>query len=207
MRFVDPREVARAETLASDPRSTDQLAVDAFVQLVRVAADVDSGEIFGCKAPAVRVHVRLSDLQRGSGAAVTEGQTAGISIGTVHRFICAGGAVPILFDEDGRAINVGRSQRFFTERQRIGISARDGGCVIPGCDRPPSWTEAHHIDEWDAHGGRTDIDDGVSLCRHHHMWVHDGERRIIRSGGRYRLHERGREPVDLPSKHPLSTAA
>jgi hypothetical protein len=206
VRFVDPREVARAEALASDPRSTDQLAVDEFVQLVRVAATVDTGEIFGCKAPAVRVHVRLADLQQGSGAAVAEGQTAGISIGTVHRLICAGGAVPILFDDDGRAINVGRTQRLFTERQRIGIGARDGGCLIPGCDRPPSWTEAHHIDEWDAHGGRTDIDDGVSLCRHHHMWVHDGGRRIIRDGGRYRLHERGREPVDLPPKHPLRAA-
>ena len=115
--------------------------------------------------------------------------------------------MPILFDDDGRALNVGRTQRLFTERQRIAIAARDGGCLIPGCDRPPSWTEAHHIDEWDAHGGRTDVDDGVALCRHHHMWVHDGERRIVREGGGYLLYEREREPVALPSKHPLRVAA
>lgn len=207
VRFVDPAEVARAEALESDPRSTEQVAVDALVQVLRVAATIDDGSIFGCKAPAVRVHVRLADLQRGSGAAVIEGQTAGVSIGSVHRMICHGGVVPILFDDHGEAVNVGRTQRLFTERQRIGIAARDGGCLIPGCDRPPSWTEAHHIDEWDAHGGRTDLADGVSLCRHHHMWVHDGGRRIVRQGGRYRLHERGRDPVDLPSKHPLSSAA
>lgn len=207
VRFVDPTEQQRSIAIESDPRTTDQLAIDALVQVFRVAATIDDGSIFGCKAPAVRVHVRLSDLQRGSGAATVEGQTSAVSVGTAHRLVCAGGVVPILFDDDGRAINVGRAQRLFTARQRIAIAARDGGCLIPGCDRPPSWTEAHHIDEWDAHGGRTDVDDGVSLCRHHHMWVHDGDRRIVRDVGRYRLYERGREPVDLPSKHPLAARA
>jgi len=176
-------------------------------EMVRVAAASDDGRIFGVKAPAVRVHVRLADLQRGTGAGHAENQTSGLSISTVHRIMCQGGVVPILFDDDGRAVNVGRSQRLFTERQRIGIAARDGGCIIPDCDRPPSWTEAHHIDEWDAHGGRTDIDDGASLCRHHHMWIHNGRRRISREGGSYLLRDGDSPPTALPSKHPLSLAA
>src|SRR3546814_1221434 len=57
-------------------------------------------------------------------------------------------SVPILFDSAGQVVNVGRDQRLFTARQRIALSARDGGCIWPGCDRPPSWCEAHHIDEW-----------------------------------------------------------
>ncbi|MEO8262973.1 MAG: DUF222 domain-containing protein [Pseudolysinimonas sp.] len=207
VRFVDPAERARSAAIESDSRTTEQLALDAFVHMIRVAAATDDGRIFGVKAPAVRVHARLADLQRGTGAAHVEGQTSGLSIGSVHRMICVHGVVPILFDDDGRAMNVGRTQRLFTERQRIGIAARDGGCIIPGCDRPPSWTEAHHIDEWDAHGGRTDIDDGVSLCRHHHMWVHDGGRRIVRSGATYSLCEPDGSATSLPSKHPLSNAA
>jgi hypothetical protein len=206
VRFVDPSEQTRAEAIASDPRTIDQLALDAVVQMIRVAAAIDNGSIFGCKAPAVRVHVRLADLQRGAGPVVAEGQATALSTGTAHRLICNGGVVPILFDDDGRAVNVGRTQRLFTERQRIGLAARDGGCLIDGCDRPPSWTEAHHIDEWDAHRGRTDIDDGVSLCRHHHMWVHDGGRRIKRRNGRYWLHDPGGSPVELVSKHPLRAA-
>jgi hypothetical protein len=118
----------------------------------------------------------------------------------VHRLVCAGGVVPILFDDEGRSINVGRTQRLFTTRQRIAIAARDGGCLIVGCDRPPSWTEAHHIDEWDAHHGKTDVDDGVSLCRHHHMWVHDSEARILRRGARYELHRPGEPPISLTSR-------
>ena len=30
-----------------------------------------------------------------------------------------------------------------------------GGCPINGCDRPPSWTEAHHIDQWERDHGKT----------------------------------------------------
>ena len=25
------------------------------------------------------------------------------------------------------------------------LEARDGGCVFPGCDAPPSWCDAHHV--------------------------------------------------------------
>lgn len=207
VRFVDPAEQRRAEALTSDERTIEQLAVDGLVQLVRLAAAVDDGTLFGVKSPAVRVHVRLSDLRRGEGAAYAEGQDAALGMGTVHRFICEGGVVPVLFDDDGRSINVGRTQRLFTDRQRIAIAARDGGCLIDGCDRPPSWTEAHHIDEFET-GGRTDVDDGVALCRHHHLWLHNTGARIRRVGARYWLHAAGGRagPVLLASKNPLRAA-
>jgi hypothetical protein len=168
--------------------------------MVQVAGESDGGVIFGRTAPAVRVHVSLEAMQRGIGGAYAEGQAPALSIRTVHRMVCADGVVPILFDDDGRALNVGRSQRLFTARQRIAIAARDGGCIIDGCDRPSSWTEAHHIDEWDAHHGSTDVDDGVSLCRHHHMWVHDSDARIVRRGAGYELHRPGEPPKRLRSK-------
>jgi hypothetical protein len=56
----------------------------------------------------------------------------------------------------------------------------------PGCERPPSWTEAHHTRRW-ADGGRTDLADGISLCRHHHLRLHDEGRSITRPAGRYWL--------------------
>lgn len=79
--------------------------------------------------------------------------------------------MPVLFD-GRRVIDVGRSSRLFTRRQRVALAARDGGCRFEGCDRPPSWTEAHHI-EWWSRGGATSIDNGILLCRHHHLLVHD----------------------------------
>jgi hypothetical protein len=47
----------------------------------------------------------------------------------------------------------------------------DGGCAFPGCPRPPAWCIAHHIQHW-ADGGRTDLDNLVLLCDHHHRVVH-----------------------------------
>lgn len=49
-----------------------------------------------------------------------------------------------------------------------------------GCDAPASQTEVHHIDEWWAHQGRTDVDDGVPLCTACHLQVHNSGARIFR---------------------------
>jgi hypothetical protein len=184
-RFVDPGENAREQAIIADPRTNDQLVHDAFVEMVAVAGRADRGAVFGIRAPAVRVHVRGEALARREGAGRIEGQVDAATLETIERHACEGGMIPIGFDTDGQVVNVGREQRLFTQRQRIGLAARDGGCRFPGCDRPPSWTEAHHIDEFVRHHGRTDIADGVLLCRFHHMLVHNDGWRIVRERADY----------------------
>jgi hypothetical protein len=49
---------------------------------------------------------------------------------------------------------------------------RDQGCRADGCDRPPSWTEAHHHTKPWAEGGTTNLADGILLCGHHHRLAH-----------------------------------
>ena len=181
-RFLNPDELARVEAMERDPRTTEQIAVDALVQMIRIAGAADSGRVFGVRKPAVRVHLDSRDLAAGEGAATLEGQTASISIQTAERIGCADGYQPVVFRPDG-SIDVGRSQRLFTERQRVALSAIWGGCAVDGCDRPPSWCEAHHGIPW-SHGGRTDIQDGVLLCRHHHMLLHNNGWKISRPPGR-----------------------
>lgn len=112
-----------------------------------------------------------------------------------------------MFDSRGQAVDMGREQRLFTRAQRVALAARDGGCRIPGCDRPPSWCEAHHIVEW-SRGGRTDLRDGILLCRHHHLLVHDNGWRIERDHDRYHLIPPAREDplrrrIAMPTKNPL----
>jgi hypothetical protein len=48
---------------------------------------------------------------------------------------------------------------------------RDRHCRYPGCDRPPAWTEAHHV-RWVTHGGPTALDNLVLLCSRHHHLLH-----------------------------------
>jgi hypothetical protein len=202
-RFFDPVEKAREASAAGDSRSLEQVMLDALVQFVRMAAGVDDGTVFGTKRPAVRMHVTLADYRRGLGSGHAEGTSAAFGMPTVQRFACAGGILPILFDDNGQPVNVGREFRTYTPRQRILIAARDGGCMIPGCDRPPSWTEVHHCTTW-ADGGATDITNGISLCRHHHMWLHNTGRWITFTDGGFWLHAPGGAPPEpLRSKHPL----
>ena len=113
--------------------------------------------------------------------------------------------MPILFDQSGEVLDVGREQRTFTRRQRIALAARDGGCRFPGCDRPASWTEAHHIVEW-SRGGCTDVADGILLCKHHHLLIHNNGWRIERERADYFLlppidHDPLRRRIPMPSKN------
>jgi hypothetical protein len=68
-------------------------------------------------------------------------------------------------------LDVARDHRLATATQRLAMAMRDGGCVFPGCDAPPSWTDAHHVLHWQ-HGGPTDLANLASLCRHHHGVSH-----------------------------------
>lgn len=208
-RFVDPDELARVEALESDPRTTEQVALDALVDMIRIAGSADTGRLFGVRTPAVRVHVDSRDLDRssatGEGYATIEGQTATISIGTAEGLACADGYRTVVFHPDG-SIDVGRSQRLFTSRQRIALAAVWGGCAAENCDRPPSWTEAHHAVPW-SHGGRTDLADGLLLCRHHHMLLHNNHWRIHRPPGRrhtgWTMTSPDGRTIRLVSKNPL----
>ncbi|GAA3893963.1 hypothetical protein GCM10022381_39520 [Leifsonia kafniensis] len=136
-----------------------------------------------------------------------EGHPDPVSMDTVKRLLCSG-YTGIEFDDDGQCINVGRDQRLFTARQRTGLAARDGGCRWPGCDRPASWCEAHHIEHWKADHGNTDIADGILLCKAHHLLLHDNHWHVFRTGADYWLLpplavDADQTPIPMPSKSPL----
>lgn len=185
-RFVDPDEAARAD-LTQDPRTTEQLALDAFVELVQLGALTGPNALVGTRGPAVQVLVTDHDLRARAGLGFIDGQTEPVSIATVERHICEAGVVPVHFDTDGQVVNVGKEQRLFTRRQRIALAARDGGCRFGDCDRPPSWCEAHHIDHWVRDDGHTNVDVGILLCRHHHLLLHNNGWEIEREKATYWL--------------------
>jgi hypothetical protein len=66
-RFVDSEAVARAEALERDERTTEQIASDAFTELLRQAASAPTDVLLGKGAPAVRVLVQATDLIAGIG--------------------------------------------------------------------------------------------------------------------------------------------
>ena len=183
-RFVEEPDAPDAPVAPVDDRSIDQVMVDALVDIVAVATRAPSRKLFGQRKPSVRVLVSARDLASGQGLAFIEGQTEAVSLATAERHLCSSGFTPLLFDDDGQGIDEGRDERFHTPKQRNLIAARDGGCIGFDCDRPPSWSEVHHIVPW-SEGGTTSVEDGVLLCRFHHMLVHNKGWRVTRTGAEY----------------------
>lgn len=202
----DPSDAEKSARIADDARTAEQYASDALLHLLMIGADADSSMMLGTGAPRVHVLVTARDLARGDGAGslgATLGQPEGatISLPTVQRLMCGGTQTPILIGSTGQPLDVGRSQRLFTSRQRIALSARDGGCRWPGCERPPSWCEAHHIDQWQRDAGETNVDVGILLCRHHHLLLHDQGWRVVKT-----CHSAGFELVPPASADPSRQA-
>ncbi|HWK76759.1 HNH endonuclease signature motif containing protein [Microbacterium sp.] len=176
-RFVDSAERERAADLTADERTNDQLTYDLLFDVVRTGTLADAETVFGTRQAGVRL-VRVVDEPM---AHAEDGLTT-LPGAVADQHVCDSGYVPVTVDGGGNPLDVGREQRLFTSRQRIGLAVRDGGCMWRGCDRTASYCEAHHIDEWSADCGRTDIDRGILLCRFHHMNLHHHGWRITRNG-------------------------
>lgn len=210
-RFVCPEASAdrspeqdRVARIVEDSRTTEQIASDGFLQLLSIASDTAPTALIGLRRPAVRVLVSADALRDREGHGRLEDRDEPVSIETVERLVCSQGTVDITFATDGQPLDVGREQRLYTRRQRIALAARDGGCRWPGCERPPSWTEAHHTKHWQRDDGRTDVADGILLCRHHHLLLHNNHWEITRDGAQYWLVppanvDREQRPIFMPT--------
>lgn len=106
-------------------------------------------------------------VPRGSPGSVT------IDYGLARQQACHQRIIPMILGSASQPLDVGRAQRSFSAAMRRALHVRDRGCVVPGCPRPASWCEPHHLEEW-AQGGVTSIRNGVLLCRQHHSSVHKG---------------------------------
>jgi len=190
-RFVDPDEKQQAASLVEDPRTIDQLAYDLLMDVLHAGMLADAETVFGTRQAGVRL-VQVVDAEGRSVPTVhTEDSLTSMPGAVADQRICDSGIVPVTVDVCGNPLDVGREQRLFTSKQRIALAMRDGGCRWRGCDRPASYCEAHHIDEWQRDQGRTDIDRGILLCRYHHMSLHHGGWRITRRGTDDFVLERG----------------
>jgi hypothetical protein len=103
-----------------------------------------------------------------------------ISAKAVERLACDCAVTRILLGSDSTVIDVGRAKRTISGPQRTALKIRDGGCSWPGCDRPVSMTEGHHLVHW-IHNGPGDLSNLTLLCYRHHWMVHEGGWQIVRT--------------------------
>ena len=136
-----------------------------------------------------------------------EATGAPLTAATIQRLSCDGATTEVTLDSFGQPLDVGREHRTFTPKQRIALAIRDGGCRFGDCDKEPSMTEAHHIVPW-AQGGRTDLANGILLCKFHHLLVHNNGWEIYRVGTDYFLvPPKDVDPKQRPRPMPSKSAA
>ena len=159
---------------AEDDRPREQRSADALVELCAHALDCGAIPQRASQRSHVQVTTSLETLLDLVGSAGGELDGAGAIAGmTVRRIACDATITRVLLDSRSQVIDLGRSERVVGGATRRALNIRDKGCRWPGCERPPSWTAAHHVVHWTA-GGRTDVDNLVLLCRRHHWSVHEG---------------------------------
>lgn len=116
-----------------------------------------------------------------------------LPIDTLRRCAARARFVPVVLDQHGVAIGVGRpvhslaavrdslhrpvqldfgrTRRHATRNQRRALRAMYRHCAIPGCRVPVGRCEPHHVDHWEL-GGHTDLARLLPLCAHHHDRLH-----------------------------------
>lgn len=171
----------------------------AFIQFLE-AADPRRLPIHGGDATTVVVTVPLASLRAELGTAdlVGSGLVPGdeltgdlVSAAQARRLACTATIIPAVLGGDSIPLDLGRARRLFSPGQRKALLIRDKTCRAEGCDVPGTWCDAHHLDPWST-GGRTDLDNAVLLCNHHHPRTHDtaGYRTDRLSNGDIRFHRR-----------------
>ncbi|NKV13088.1 DUF222 domain-containing protein [Rhodococcus hoagii] len=171
----------------AEKRTPARQRADAFAEILRRYLDSGEAPVEGGERPHLSLHVNASDLARSESAHEWTHPNEGsdlfgdkdiarmphmgpLSIATARRLACDCHLTPIVMD-DGVPLNLGRTSRTVSKKQRRALIARDHGCAFPGCGTPPAHCEGHHVKHW-ADGGPTDLDNLVLLCRYHHQLLH-----------------------------------
>jgi Domain of unknown function (DUF222)/HNH endonuclease len=159
-----------------DDRSTGERQAEALADVCGYVLDHGPTDLVpecGGQRPHINVLIRLDDLQNRASAGCLDfgGPVAPESL---RMLCCDAGVVPIVMNGRGQPLDVGRITRTIPDGLRRAVAARDRGCAHPGCGRPPSWCEVHHIREWE-HGGETKLSNLVMLCKVHHRQIHSTE--------------------------------
>lgn len=164
----------------SDGSTPAQRRADGLSEVCRQWLDRIDRPAIGGERPHVSVVVDLNALTGDSGRS-EHPDTGSVSPEVARRIACDASVRRVVLSPDSEPLDIGRATPVVPAAIRRAVMIRDGGCRFPGCDRPPSWSDAHHVTHW-ARGGATSVANLVMLCRPHHRMVHRGFTVVMRHG-------------------------
>ena len=165
---VKTRLEAEARALPSDGETRwDQRLCDVYLEIF--GSDRKAAQ--GASPYVVVVHAPLEVLADESSELAGDLERGGLTDAeTVRRLACDATVIVALDDDLGHTMYEGRARRFPSGPQRREVMRRDRHCRFPGCANV-TFTNVHHIKPWGS-GGRTDLENLVLMCQHHHYRLH-----------------------------------
>ncbi len=189
--------------LAAEHRTHAMLHADAFVRIFDASVAAGSTEPVVAPTTQVVVHVdadALSGADPDARSHIENGPW--LAPHAVRRLSCDADVVTVT-ERDGLPIDVGRVHRLITPRLRMAMQSRDEGCRFSGCSVPAALTDGHHVRHW-YDGGKTNLDNLVSLCRFHHRRHHEDKFRIEPDGtGDFTFTAADGKPIQVVDPQPV----
>src|SRR5438094_2513420 len=152
-------------------RNYGQRSVDALMELCR--QDGSGGKRDGAgPRPQLIIRASLDTLAGTKGAPAGELDGGGtVPAETVQRYACDS-AISRITGQSELEHELNHASRTLPASTRRALEARDRHCVFPGCTRPLTWCDGHHLVWW-TRGGPTALPNLALLCRPHHHMVHE----------------------------------
>ena len=158
---------------------------DALVGVCRFFLDHQQSHTGGRHRPHVNVLVEFDDLAGERGGRVVDGP--GLDGPTVSRLLCDCALHRVVMSGRSAIVDYGTSTRTIPAPLWNALVIRDEHCRFPGCDRPSTWCEGHHV-VWVTQDGPTDLNNLVLLCsRHHHRLHQPGWHAKLRPDGTFKV--------------------
>ncbi|MFJ9787614.1 DUF222 domain-containing protein [Amycolatopsis sp. NPDC101161] len=168
--LLDALAERRTGSEEGDHRSPQERYGDAFSDTIDLALNSPTLPMQAGERAHVMIAVHLNDLKSGVGEA-TLGDTGTMTAAEARIHACDSMIIPAVLGEKSEPLNLGRLRRLISAGLRRALYLRDRGCAFPGCHRPPRHCQGHHIHHW-SEGGRTDLNNLVLMCAHHHRLLH-----------------------------------
>jgi hypothetical protein len=167
-----------------DQRTPAQRRADGLTEICRQWLDRSDRPLAGGERPHLTVTVPLASLPSDALGVADLDHAGPVDPEAARRLGCDATITRVVLSGRSEPLDVGRRTPVIPPAMRRAVIVRDQHCRFPGCDRPKTWCDSHHVKHW-ADGGDTALPNLLLLCRPHHRMVHErGGFRLALEDGR-----------------------
>ncbi|MEV4316542.1 DUF222 domain-containing protein [Actinocrispum sp. NPDC049592] len=158
-----------------DTRTFSERLGDAFAErILKRAANCPDMPMGNGLRTEVAFTIAFEDLKKGLDDRILVGDDIYTTAREARRIACDCHMFPAVLGSRSEPLDVAVPAYTTPAHIRRGLVLRDKGCAFPGCCKPASVCDAHHIQHW-ADQGDTRLDNLVLLCKHHHRLIHNSD--------------------------------